>query len=51
MQWAVASDLGYPVMIKAAAGGGARAIRIAQSEEELRKWPRRLKAEAKAALR
>ena len=33
----VAGDVGYPVMIKAAAGGGGKGIRIAQSEVELRK--------------
>jgi acetyl-CoA carboxylase biotin carboxylase subunit len=47
---AVASDLGYPVMIKAAAGGGGKGIRIAQSEEELRKMAPQAKAEAKAAF-
>lgn len=47
---AVASDLGYPVMIKAAAGGGGKGIRIAQSEEELRKMAPQAQAEAKAAF-
>ncbi len=47
---AVARDLGYPVMIKAAAGGGGKGIRIAQSEEELRKMAPQAQAEAKAAF-
>lgn len=47
---AVASDLGYPVMIKAAAGGGGKGIRIAQTEEELRKMAPQAQAEAKAAF-
>ncbi|WP_199622807.1 acetyl-CoA carboxylase biotin carboxylase subunit [Paenibacillus alkalitolerans] len=32
---AVARDIGYPVVIKATAGGGGKGIRIAQNEEEL----------------
>lgn len=47
---AVASDLGYPVMIKAAAGGGGKGIRIAGSEEDLRKMAPQAQAEAKAAF-
>jgi acetyl-CoA carboxylase, biotin carboxylase subunit len=30
-----AEDVGYPVMLKAAAGGGGRGIRVAQNREEL----------------
>ncbi len=36
----IAAKIGYPVMIKAAGGGGGRGIRVAQNEEEL---PRILK--------
>ena len=32
---AIARDIGYPVIIKATAGGGGKGIRIAASEEEL----------------
>ncbi len=46
----VAAEIGYPVMIKAAAGGGGRGIRIAQTEEELRKMAPQAQAEANAAF-
>ncbi len=46
----IAGDIGYPVMIKAAAGGGGRGIRIADNEEDLRKLAPQAQAEAAAAF-
>ncbi|AVW93092.1 acetyl-CoA carboxylase biotin carboxylase subunit [Celeribacter baekdonensis] len=46
----VANEIGYPVMIKAAAGGGGRGIRIASNEAELRTLAPQAKAEAEAAF-
>lgn len=45
-----AEEVGYPVMIKAAAGGGGRGIRVAKDEEELKKLVREAKREAEAAF-
>lgn len=47
---AAAEKVGYPVMIKAAAGGGGRGIRIADTEDELRRLAPQAQAEAKAAF-
>jgi Acetyl/propionyl-CoA carboxylase, alpha subunit len=46
----VAKKIGYPVMIKAAAGGGGRGIRIAKDEAELKTLAPQAKAEAEAAF-
>ena len=46
----VAAEIGYPVMIKASAGGGGRGIRIAGDETELRQQVGIAQAEAKAAF-
>lgn len=46
----VAGEIGYPVMIKASAGGGGRGIRVANDEEELLKLVREAKREAEAAF-
>ncbi len=46
----VASKLGYPVMIKATAGGGGRGLRIARSETELRAMIQQAERESKAAF-
>lgn len=46
----VACEVGYPVMIKAAAGGGGRGIRIAADEAELRQLAPQAQQEAQAAF-
>lgn len=46
----LAKSIGYPVMIKASAGGGGRGIRIVRSEEELAKAFMTAKAEAQTAF-
>ena len=45
-----AGEIGYPVMVKAAAGGGGRGIRVAENEEELRKAVRVARQEAEKAF-
>ncbi len=45
-----ADKIGYPVMIKAAAGGGGRGMRAVHNEEELREAFPLTKAESKAAF-
>lgn len=45
-----AKSCGYPVMIKAAAGGGGRGMRIAESQEELLEKFQSAKNEAKKAF-
>jgi propionyl-CoA carboxylase alpha chain len=47
---AVARDIGYPVMIKASAGGGGKGMRIAASDEETRDGFRSAASEAKASF-
>ena len=46
----VASDIGYPVIIKATAGGGGRGMKVAQDEAGLEVAFRTALAEAKAAF-
>jgi acetyl-CoA carboxylase biotin carboxylase subunit len=46
----IAQDIGFPVMIKAAAGGGGRGIRIAHDLEEFERLMPQASAEAKAAF-
>ena len=46
----VAQEIGYPVVIKAAAGGGGRGIRIIHNEKELREKFPVAKKEAEAAF-
>ena len=45
-----AEEIGYPVMIKASAGGGGRGIRVVYEKERLVKDYESAKAEAKAAF-
>jgi len=45
-----AASIGYPVMIKASAGGGGRGIRVARDAEELRKQMSVAQSEAQAAF-
>ncbi|HJV44448.1 MAG TPA: acetyl-CoA carboxylase biotin carboxylase subunit [Bacillota bacterium] len=46
----VAREIGYPVIIKATAGGGGKGMRVAQDEEELRKAIRQAQKEAETAF-
>jgi propionyl-CoA carboxylase alpha chain len=46
----IADDIGYPVMIKASAGGGGKGMRIAQSRGEVAEGFNLAKAEAKASF-
>src|SRR5205085_12603768 len=45
-----AKDIGYPVLIKASAGGGGRGMRVAHSEASLKTEIGHAQAEAKAAF-
>jgi len=46
----VAKDIGFPVLIKAAAGGGGRGMKVARNEGELSTALSTARAEAKAAF-
>ena len=46
----VAKDIGYPVIIKATAGGGGRGMKVARSESELELAVSTAQSEAKAAF-
>ncbi|KAE9554744.1 hypothetical protein FO519_002072 [Halicephalobus sp. NKZ332] len=46
----VANDIGYPVMIKASAGGGGKGMRIAWNDKECREGFRLSKQEAKSSF-
>ncbi|MDR3520629.1 MAG: acetyl-CoA carboxylase biotin carboxylase subunit [Acidocella sp.] len=48
--YAVAERIKYPVLIKAAAGGGGRGMKVAQSRDELESAFREARAEAGAAF-
>jgi len=46
----VAKDIGYPVLVKAAAGGGGRGMKVARTEKDLPHAFSQARAEAKAAF-
>jgi acetyl-CoA carboxylase biotin carboxylase subunit len=47
----IANDIGYPVIIKAAAGGGGRGMRVAHNDVSLRAGLRQAQAEAENAFK
>ena len=47
---AIAQDIGFPLLVKAAAGGGGRGMKVARSEAELGTALSTARAEAKAAF-
>ena len=48
--FAAAKDIGFPVLIKAAAGGGGRGMKVALNEDELAEAVSTARAEARAAF-
>ncbi|HVI29008.1 acetyl-CoA carboxylase biotin carboxylase subunit [Hansschlegelia sp.] len=46
----VARDIGYPVLVKAAAGGGGRGMKVAMTEDDLVEALQTARSEAKAAF-
>lgn len=46
----IAGDIGYPIMIKAAAGGGGKGMRVAHNEKELEEGMTRAASEAKSSF-
>lgn len=46
----VAAEIGYPVMIKAAAGGGGKGMRVARSENDLEEGMQLAASEAKSSF-
>lgn len=46
----IAKEIGYPVMVKASAGGGGKGMRVAQSKHDLEKAIQTAQAEAEAAF-
>jgi len=46
----VARDIGFPILIKAAAGGGGKGMRIVQAENELKSQIQRAMSEAESAF-
>jgi acetyl-CoA carboxylase biotin carboxylase subunit len=48
--FAAAKEIGFPVLIKAAAGGGGRGMKVAQTQEDLYEAVSTARAEARAAF-
>src|ERR1700712_872123 len=46
----LAAEIGYPVLIKAASGGGGRGMKVVQSEDQLETLMQQAGSEAKAAV-
>jgi acetyl-CoA carboxylase, biotin carboxylase subunit len=46
----IAADIGYPVLVKAAAGGGGRGMKVARTEADLESALQNARIEAKAAF-
>ncbi len=46
----IASEIGYPILIKASAGGGGKGMRIVSSEDELEEQMKRAMGEAESAF-
>ena len=46
----ISRDIGYPVMIKASAGGGGKGMRLAANDEEAREGFRSARSEAKSSF-
>ncbi len=46
----IADDIGYPVLLKASAGGGGRGMKVAQNREQVKEAFQVASAEAKAAF-
>ncbi len=47
---AIAHDIGYPVMLKASAGGGGKGMRVAHNDDECRDGFERARGEAKSSF-
>jgi len=47
----IANDIGYPIIIKAAAGGGGKGMRVVHTDASLRAALRQAQAEAEAAFK
>lgn len=48
--WRIADEIGYPVLVKASAGGGGRGMKIVRTPDELETSIRQARSEAKAAF-